>query len=125
MDSPGPLRSSTRERRRAVFRDAAAIVVARYSEPLTVGEVSRLVASSPRQLRRAFREEGEVSFREFVMGVRMKKAAELLLATQLPVAEVGRRVGYREPSRFSKAFRRTYGVSPSEFRARPDGSGTA
>jgi AraC-like DNA-binding protein len=125
MDSSGPLRSSTRERRRAVFRDAAAIVVARYSEPLTVDEISRLVASSPRQLRRAFTEEGGLSFREFVAGVRMRNAAQLLAETDLPVAEVGRRVGYREPSRFSKAFRRTYRMSPSEFRARSGGSGTA
>ena len=124
MASSGPPRSSTRERRRAVFRDAAAIVHARYAEPLTVEEISRLVASSPRQLRRAFTEAGGISFREFVAGVRMTNAAQLLADTRLPVAEVGRRVGYREPSRFSKAFRRTYRLSPSEFRELSGGSET-
>lgn len=104
-------RASTRERREAIFREAAAIVETAYAEPLTVDDLARRVASSPRQLRRAFREAGDTSFREFVASVRMARAG-----TDLPVADIGRAVGYREPSRFSKAFKRAYGMNPGAYR---------
>ena len=47
----------------------------------------------------------------------MDHAAELLTATDTPLESVGRRVGYDHPSQFTKAFKRVYGVTPSEFRA--------
>jgi AraC-like DNA-binding protein len=52
----------------------------------------------------------------------MAHASELLATTQLPVKQIARRVGYDDPSQFSKAFKRTYGVSPSELRATTAGS---
>ena len=46
----------------------------------------------------------------------MGKAAELLKLTALPVAEVGRAVGYPNQLHFSRAFKGVYGVSPREWR---------
>jgi AraC family transcriptional regulator, regulatory protein of adaptative response / methylphosphotriester-DNA alkyltransferase methyltransferase len=48
--------------------------------------------------------------------VRMQHAARLLQASQLPVSEIARRVGYRQPAQFAKAFRRHYDSPPSVFR---------
>jgi AraC-like DNA-binding protein len=48
----------------------------------------------------------------------MDRAAELLGRRSLTVREVARRVGYRQPAQFAKAFRRHRGVAPSDFRAR-------
>jgi AraC-like DNA-binding protein len=47
----------------------------------------------------------------------MCRAEELLATTDLPVKEVAQRVGYRDASRFSKAFKRARGVTPSQSRA--------
>ena len=52
----------------------------------------------------------------------MSRAAELVTATDIPVGEVARRVGYREPSQFTKAFKRTYGATPSELRGAGGGA---
>ena len=90
---------------------------AELAGPITADEVARRVASSPRQLRRAFSEIRGMSFRSFLTRARMARAAELLVSTDIPVKEVARRVGYQEPSQFTKAFKRVYGVTPSEFRA--------
>jgi AraC family transcriptional regulator of adaptative response / methylphosphotriester-DNA alkyltransferase methyltransferase len=114
----------THERRLDIFHEAIAIVEAEFPRPITVYEVARRVATSPRQLHRAFSEVGGVSFRSFLMSVRMAHAAELLAATDVPVAEVGRRVGYRQPGQFTKAFKRTHGETPSRFRAQRRGSST-
>jgi AraC family transcriptional regulator, transcriptional activator of pobA len=44
------------------------------------------------------------------------EARRLLLETELPVAEIGRRLGFRSPAYFTRAFHRDTGKSPSEFR---------
>ncbi len=55
---------------------------------------------------------------EFLKTVRLHRAARLLEATNLPVKVVARSVGYDSRSYFSRAFRATYGVDPTDYRAR-------
>lgn len=109
-------RQSTREARVAIFEEAAVIVASEYSRELRIEEVAARVAVSPRQLQRIFMEVDGVGFRAYLARVRMSRAAVLLAQTDLPVKEVARRVGYLDPSQFSKAFKRVYGMSPSESR---------
>ena len=47
----------------------------------------------------------------------MARAADLLSARELTVREVARRVGYRQPAQFAKAFRRHRGRAPSAYRS--------
>ena len=77
----------------------------------------RRVASSRRQLQRAYSEIGSTTFREHLTAVRMERAAELLRIRGLTVRDVAHRVGYRQPAQFAKAFRRHHGIAPSDFRA--------
>ena len=48
----------------------------------------------------------------------MEEASRLLAFTQLPVSEVGYRMGYIDPSYFSKRFRLTQGQTPTQYRAK-------
>jgi AraC-like DNA-binding protein len=47
----------------------------------------------------------------------MEHAADMLRGRHRKVRDVARRVGYRQPAHFAKAFRRHHGTSPSAFRA--------
>ena len=47
---------------------------------------------------------------------RMTKAAEMLRMTNLPVAEIGRQVGYPDQLHFSRAFKSIYGLSPRNWK---------
>ena len=47
----------------------------------------------------------------------MRLAAEALLESDLPIAEVAASVGYSNPSKFAKAFADTMGSTPREWRA--------
>src|SRR5207248_6383804 len=94
------------------------IVSAEYERDLALDEIARRVASSRRQLQRAYAEIGHTTFRTHLTGVRMDVAAELLARGPLTVREVAHRVGYRQPAQFAKAFRRHHGASPSAYRAR-------
>ena len=57
-----------------------------------------------------------MSPQEFLMNFRMEKAASLLCDTQSPINAIAYEVGYVDALSFSKAFKRRYGMSPSEFR---------
>jgi AraC family transcriptional regulator of adaptative response / methylphosphotriester-DNA alkyltransferase methyltransferase len=109
-------RPSTISFRTALFEDAVAIVETEYADDLSLDDIARRVASSRRQLQRAYAEIGNTTFREHLTRVRMDRAAILLADRGLTVREVARRVGYRQPAQFAKAFRRYRGVAPSDYR---------
>jgi transcriptional regulator GlxA family with amidase domain len=89
----------------------------RHPDPdLGLDHVAREIATSSRQLQRVFAELAASAFRDELAAVRMQHGAVLLQTTGLPVAEVARRVGYRQGAQFAKAFRRHAGVSPSILR---------
>lgn len=111
-------RPATLALRSSLYEDAVAIVEREYARDLGLDEIARRVASSRRQLQRAYAEVGDTTFREHLTAVRMERAAELLGRRNLTVREVARRVGYRQPAQFAKAFRRHHGAAPSDFRAR-------
>jgi AraC-like DNA-binding protein len=103
--------------RTSLFEDAITIVQSEYASELSLDDIARRVASSRRQLQRAYAEIGDTTFRDHLTAVRMDRAAELLSGRGLTVREVAYRVGYRQPAQFAKAFRRHHGVSPSDHRA--------
>src|SRR3954452_23326840 len=110
-------RPATIRHRTSLFEEATAIVEREYASDLSLDDIARRVASSRRQLQRAYAEIGHTSFREHLTAVRMERAAELLGIRTLTVRDVAARVGYRQPAQFAKAFRRHHGQAPSDFRS--------
>ena len=113
-------RPATIRHRTSLFEDAVAIVEDEFANELSLDDIARRVASSRRQLQRAYAEIGNTTFRDHLTRVRMQRAAGMLVARGLTVREVAHRVGYRQPAQFAKAFRRHQGVAPSAFRANGD-----
>src|SRR5436190_20883522 len=111
-------RAATVRHRTSLFEEATSIVESEFASDLSLDDIARRVASSRRQLQRAYAEIGNTTFREHLTAVRMERAAGLLSDRGLTVREVARRVGYRQPAQFAKAFRRHLGVAPSDYRSR-------
>ena len=110
-------RTSTPVRRGALLAEATLAMEARHADPdLGLDDVAREIATSSRQLQRVFSELAGSAFRDELAAVRMQHGAVLLQTTGLPVAEVARRVGYRQGAQFAKAFRRHNGLAPSILR---------
>jgi AraC family transcriptional regulator of adaptative response / methylphosphotriester-DNA alkyltransferase methyltransferase len=110
-------RPTTIRLRTSLFEEATDIVDQEFGSDLSLDEIARRVASSRRQLQRAYAEIGHTTFRDHLTRVRMEKASHLLAARGLTVREVAHRVGYRQPAQFAKAFRRHFGAAPSDYRA--------
>ena len=109
-------RPATIRLRTSLFEDATAIVEAEYATDLSLDDIARRVASSRRQLQRAYTEIGDTTFREHLTIVRMERAAQMLGIRGLTVRDVAHRVGYRQPAQFAKTFRRHLGAVPSAYR---------
>jgi AraC family transcriptional regulator, regulatory protein of adaptative response / methylphosphotriester-DNA alkyltransferase methyltransferase len=110
------LREATVDRRRALFDEAVEMIEREPSSSLDLDTVARSLATSRRQLQRAFAEIGGTTFRSYALEVRMRRAREFLRDTDMSVREIAERVGYRKPPQFCKTFRRQHGQSPSRFR---------
>ena len=66
-----------------------------------------------------FAQEMGVTFTEYLTGLRIGKAKELLLATRLRSSEISSAVGYSDRHYFSYLFKKNTGMTPSEFRETP------
>ncbi|MEV1173160.1 AraC family transcriptional regulator [Nonomuraea sp. NPDC049784] len=86
-----------------------------YSSVSVEAHASRL-GMSVTSFRKAVRRAAGCSPKEYVLRLRLNRAKELLVSTDLPIAAVGRRVGYDDAGYFSRLFTRKTGVAPSQFR---------
>lgn len=111
------MRTHTYREHRRLYVQARVVIDRHYAKRLTVSVLARALATSPRQLQRAYKHFGESTFKEDLIARRMRAAAELLAQQAIPVGDVARLVGYRQPSHFAKAFRSRYGITPARFRA--------
>ncbi|WP_439680656.1 helix-turn-helix domain-containing protein [Embleya sp. MST-111070] len=84
---------------------------------LTLGLAARAAHMSKYHFSRTFKKRTGHRFIDFVTELRMELARSLLLESELPVADICLRVGYRDLSHFQRTFKATYSLSPSVFRS--------
>lgn len=87
-----------------------------YSERISLKEVAQAVGLSPGHLTTVVRRKTGRTALEWIFERRMAQARTLLAQTDLAVEEVGRRVGYEDPSYFVRHFRRAHGTTPLGWR---------
>jgi AraC-like DNA-binding protein len=90
---------------------------ARYFEPLGVDDLARAAGLSPAHFSREFRAAFGESPHAYLLTRRLERAAQLLLTTDRSVAEICFSVGLASVGSFTTSFRRTYGGSPTAYRA--------
>ena len=87
-----------------------------YLRHWTIADLSRIAAMAPSTLLPVFRKATGRSPIEYLLEVRLSKAAEKLLKTDDPVSEIAAACGFSDPNYFSRCFRRRYNTSPREYR---------
>ncbi len=87
-----------------------------YQQPVKLEDVAENLQVSPFYLSRIFSRESNFSLFEYLNGVRMRKARELLHEGRHIVADVAHLTGFEESNYFSKVYKRYYGHSPSQSR---------
>ncbi|HVE67305.1 MAG TPA: AraC family transcriptional regulator [Solirubrobacteraceae bacterium] len=90
---------------------------ARYAEPLGVDDLARAAGLSRAHFSREFRRAFGDSPHAYLLTRRLERAAALLRTTDRSVADVCLSVGLTGVGSFTTSFTRTYGVSPTAYRA--------
>lgn len=93
-----------------------------FSEDIDFEAYARQHKISSSYLRRIFLRHVGLNGLNYLTALRMEKAKELLLNSELPVSEIALQAGYHSPAYFSNVFRKKVGLSPSEFRSQPNGN---
>lgn len=86
--------------------------------PLRVADVLRAVPVARRALERRFRKWLQRSLSEEIRRVHVMRSRQLLVGTDLPLAQVARQSGFHDGRQLSVVFRRETGMTPSTFRQR-------
>jgi len=86
-------------------------------QAIRVPDVAAMTRYSPNYLNTLFTRWTGLSIIRYHTQQRLTRARELL-ESQLPIAQVAKTTGYDDPFHFSRAFRRFFGISPSESRRR-------
>jgi AraC family transcriptional regulator, transcriptional activator of pobA len=89
----------------------------RFAEPVTPQDVAREVGLTPGHLTTLVGRETGRTVGQWLTERRMREARRLLAGTDLTVAAVAGRVGYRDPGYFVRRFRREHGVPPRAWRS--------
>lgn len=97
-------------------RRAHELVTELFRTQLTLDEIAATVGVPPAQLARAFRTHYGCTIAQHIRQLRLEAAEHELVTTDARLVEIALRAGYYDQSHFSNAYRRHYGITPSERR---------
>ena len=81
-----------------------------------IRELAHIAGMSIYQLDRRMRRVFGLTTGQWILKSRITHASAILIDTSLPIAEVALRAGYADQSSFTRQFRRSTGLAPSEYR---------
>ncbi len=87
-----------------------------FCEDLTISQLSKKVSMSEKYFISCFKKIAGISPGQYIMQCRMKKAAHLLLTTDMKVHDISAHLGYANPYTFSNTFKKFYEESPLNFK---------
>lgn len=100
------------------IRKALDYIAVHYAEDISLNAVADVVYLNRDYLSRQFKKEVGVNFSEYLTGLRMQQAKNLLETTSMRISDVALRVGMSNMSYFSTVFHRAFGCTPNEARKR-------
>lgn len=100
------------------IQEAVNYIEQNYQRNLTVEEVADACRLNRSYFSKLFKDNVGCPPQEFLIRVRLAKAAELMCSSNAPISEIAVRCGYSNQFHFSRAFKKHYGVPPQKWRAR-------
>ncbi|MBQ7201683.1 MAG: response regulator [Eubacterium sp.] len=118
LDAACNLRNEVRNSRHSEVVDKVIRYVEEHfrDEELSLNQVADHVSFSANHLSTVFHQEYGQSFVKYLTDFRMNKAKKLLRETDMRSADVCYEVGYKDPHYFSSIFKKTQGMTPTQYR---------
>ena len=87
-----------------------------YMHEISLDTAGEALGMSPSTISLLFRKVGETSFLKYLTDLRMEETRRLLVETDLPLREIGRRVGIENQNTLIRTFKKAEGVTPGQYR---------
>ncbi|SDT43358.1 two-component system, response regulator YesN [Paenibacillaceae bacterium GAS479] len=91
-------------------------IIANFQHDLTIKRIAEQVHMNPSYFCRHFKTQTGETILDYITGLRMAKAKELLMNPQLKLYDISAQVGYQDVKYFSKLFKQWVGETPSKYR---------
>ena len=101
-----------------LVRKAREYITQHKMEPLSLGAVAQASGASVFHFCKVFKKTTGLKFTDYVARIRLEDAKTQLLNPSRRISEVAYDVGFQSLTQFNRMFKRTFGQSPTEFRAR-------
>jgi len=95
---------------------AKGLMLGRLSDRLSVGEVASVLSLSASYFVRSFTNTVGISPYRWLVDQRIAEARQLLIHTDIPLAQIALECGFADQSHFTNAFNRRAGTTPSRWR---------
>lgn len=98
------------------LQQARELLLARFAENLTLSEVARVVGVHPVHLAQMFHRTYSCTVGEYIRRLRIEYACRELATSEKPIVDIALAAGFCDQSHFTRTFKRSTGLAPSQYR---------
>lgn len=98
------------------IRQAKAILDENFDKHITIPQLARQTGINEAKLKEGFKELYSLSVHTYLQQLRLEKAKELLLTTNMSITDITYHIGYSHVTHFTTLFKKELGLTPGEWR---------
>ncbi|GBG11164.1 DNA-binding response regulator [Paenibacillus agaridevorans] len=107
---------SSADKEKGIIHDIALFLEQHAHEDITLQDVASRFFLSREYISRKFKQEMNENVSDYIAGIRMKRAKELLGNASLRISQIAEQVGFQDEKYFSKVFKKWTGCTPGDYR---------
>ncbi|MED5053628.1 AraC family transcriptional regulator [Anoxybacillus rupiensis] len=108
------------DKQQSVIEQVEEFLQENYDRDLSLEEVAQSVHLTPHYFSKLFKKQTGQTFSDYVTGLRIEKAKQLLRDASLNIKEICYDVGYKDPNYFSRVFKKITNMTPKQYREHID-----
>lgn len=98
------------------IRDVKSYIEINIKRNITLDEISNYFNISPYYMSKLFKKKTGTNFVEYVSSRKIDLSKEMLTHTNMRILNIALELGFNEPNYFSKVFKKSVGLTPTDYR---------